>query len=153
MRKFDSIAEVLDFAIDRESEAHVFYRRIADMVNRPELIKILRDFATEEVEHRVKLEALKAGKIKIAKKKVGNLKFADYVPDVEPHPKMNYTELLAVAIKKEILSYKLYTDLAELAQKKELRNIFLKLAREEAEHRLRFELEYKSAVFGKKSKE
>lgn len=147
MRKFGSVDDVLDFAIDRESEAHLFYVRLADMVKGPELVKVLRDFATEEVEHRIKLEAVKAGEVAIEKEEVGNLNIADYVPDIEPHPNMNYTELLVVAMKKEKLSYKLYTDLAALAQRKELRDIFLKLAQEEAEHKLRFEIEYDWETF------
>lgn len=147
IEKFSSIDEVLDFAIDRESEAHAFYLRIAEMVKKPELIEILKVFATEEVEHRVRLEALKAGELAIKKKEVGNLNIADYVSDVEPHPNMNYTELLVVAMKKEKLSYRLYTDLAALDQRKEFRDIFLKLAQEEAEHKLRFELEYDLTTF------
>jgi rubrerythrin len=145
MRNFDSIDEVLDFAIDRESEAQAFYRRIADIVKDPELVKILKTFTTEEVEHRIKLEALKAGEIEIAREKVVNLNIADYLPDVEPHPNMDYTELLVAAIKKEDSAFKLYTDLAGLAQRKELKDIFLKLAQEEAKHKLRFEHEYESA--------
>lgn len=146
-RKFSSIDEVLEFAIDRESEAHLFYVRVADMVKSPELVKVLKELATEEVEHRVKLEAVKAGEAAIEEEEVGSLNIADYLPDVEPHPNMNHTELLVVAMKKENLSYKLYTDLAALAQKKELKDLFLKLAQEEAEHKLRFELEYDWTMF------
>ncbi len=147
MKKFGSIVEVLDFAIARESEAHSFYLQFSDRVRKPELVKILRVFATEEVEHRIKLEAFKAGEVAIEEKEVGNLNIADYVSAVEPHPNMNHTELLVVAMKKEDLSYKLYTDLAALAQEKELKDLFLKLAQEEAEHKLRFELEYDWTTF------
>jgi len=147
MRKFSSLIEVLDFAIARETEAHDLYVRLAGMVKNPELVKVLRGLATEEVEHRIQLEAVKAGEATIEDKEVGNLNIADHVTDVEPHPNMNCTELLIVAMKKEQLSYKLYTDLAALAQRKELRDIFLKLAQEEAEHKLRFEIEYDWTTF------
>jgi rubrerythrin len=147
MEKFGSINEVLDFAIAREAEAQAFYLHFSDRVREPKLVKILKVFATEEAEHRIKLEAFKAGEVAIGKKEVGNLNIANYVSDVEPHPNMNYTELLVVAMKKEQLSYKLYTDLAALAKRKELRDIFLKLAQEEAEHKLRFEFEYDLTTF------
>lgn len=152
-RKFSSLIEILDFAIDRENEAHLFYVRLADMVKKPKLVKVIKDLATEEVEHKIKLEAVKAGEATIGDEEVGNLNIADYVPDVEPHPNMDYTELLVVAMKKENLSYKLYTDLAAIAQRKDLREIFLKLAQEEAEHKLRFEFEYDLETFGAKRKE
>jgi len=152
MRKFGSLIEVLDFAISRETEAHDLYVKLADMVKKPELVKILRDLATEEVEHRIKLESVKAGERTIGEGKVGDLGIADYVPDVEPNPNMDYVDLLVVAMKKEKLSYKLYTDLAAAAQRKDLREIFLKLAKEEADHKLRFELEYDLTTFGTKRK-
>jgi rubrerythrin len=151
-RKFSSLVEVLDFAINREIEPHDFYVRLADMVNRPELVKILRDFATEEVEHRIKLEAVKAGEATIGEEEAGDLDIADYVPNIEPHPGMSYVDLLVVAMKKEKLSYKLYTDLAAVTRRKDFRGIFRKLAMEEAYHKLRFELEYDLSTFGTKRK-
>ena len=126
MKKFVSIDEVLDFAIDREKEAQVFYQRLADMVKKPELVKIINGFAAEEVEHKVKLEALKGQELVIEKGEVGNLNIADYVSDIEPHPNMNYTELLVVAMKKEKLSYKLYMNLFAVAQRKEFTADLLK---------------------------
>jgi len=147
MGKFSSVDEVLDFAIARESEANLLYVRLADMVKKPELAKILRDLAVEEAEHRVKLETVKAGKAAIEEDEVGNLNIADYVPDVEPHPNMDYAELLIVAMKKEDLSYKLYVNLAAISMKEELRDTFLKLAQEEAGHRLRFEIDYDLTTF------
>ncbi len=153
MTKFGSIDEVLDFAIAREDEAHSFYLHFSDKVWRPELVEILRDFATEEVEHRVKLEEFRAGETAIGQEEVCNLDIADNVGEVEPYPDMDYSELLVTAMKKEQVSYKLYTKLAALAQRKKIRDIFLKLAREEAEHKLRFEFEYYLSLFGTESKE
>jgi rubrerythrin len=147
MIKFGSVDEVLDFAIARESEANLLYVRLADMVKKPEIVKVFRDLAAEEVEHRIRLEAVKAGEVSIEEEEVGNLNISDHVLDVEPHPNMDYTELLVVAMKKEDLSYKLYTNLAAISLKKELRDIFLKLAQEEAGHRLRFETEYDLTTF------
>jgi rubrerythrin len=142
MRKFNSFTEVLDFAIGREKEAHLFYVRLSDMVKKPELAKAIKDLATEEEGHRIKLEAVKAGKVTIKKQDVGNLNIANYVSDVEPNPGMSYVDLLAVAMKKENLSCKLYTDIAAMAQREDLTDIFLKLAQEEAGHKVRFEFEY-----------
>jgi len=64
MRKFNSFIEVLDFAIGREYEAYIFYVRLVDMVKRPELAKIISGLAAEEVVHKIKLEAVKAGETK-----------------------------------------------------------------------------------------
>jgi rubrerythrin len=141
-RKFNSFTDVLDFAIAREREAHLFYIRLADMVKKPDLVKAIRNLATEEVEHKIRLEAVKAGETTLRKEDVGNLNISNYVSDVEPNTNMSYVDLLIVAMKKENLSYKLYTDIAAISKRNDLRDIFLKLAQEEAGHKLRFEFEY-----------
>jgi rubrerythrin len=141
--KFNSFGDVLDFAISREKEACMFYKGLAAMVKKPELVKIIRDFAAAEEEHRIKLEAVKAGKVTIRNEEVGNLNIADYVYDVEPSPSMSYVDLLALAMKKENLAYKLYNDIAAIAAlRADLAVIFQKLAQEEAGHKLGFEFEY-----------
>ncbi len=50
-------------------------------------------------------------------------------------------------MKREEAARKLHTDLATIAQKPELRDIFLKSAQQEAEHKLTFELEYDLTTF------
>jgi rubrerythrin len=60
---------------------------------------------------------------------------------------MSYIDLLVLAIKKEEAARKLYTDLATIAKEQKLRDIFLKLAQEEANHKLRFEIEYDLVTF------
>ena len=148
MEKLNSIDEVLDLAIDREIEARDFYMKLADLVENPEMVKVLSDLASEELEHKAKLEAIKAaGEIGMAKEAVGNLCITYHVKDVKPYAKMNYVDLLVVGMKKEEASRKLYTDLATIAQKQEVKDIFLKLAQEEAEHKLRFEIEYDLMTF------
>lgn len=147
MSKFKSIDDVLDFAISREIEAKDFYLQLADIVEKPEMAKVLSDLASEELEHKVKLQAVKARQIKIDKEIVGNLGITGHVKSVEPHSRMSYVDLLIVGMKKEETSRKLYSDLAKAAQNQELREIFLKLAQEEAEHKLRFEIEYDLMTF------
>jgi len=147
MKKFRSVDEILDFAIKREIEAQNFYMKLADFVETPEMAKVFSDLALEELEHKAKLEAIKAGEIVVSEEEVGNLGITSHVKDVKQHTKMSYVELLVVGMKKEEAARKLYTDLATITQEQELRDIFLKLAQEEAEHKLRFEIEYDLMTF------
>jgi rubrerythrin len=147
MTKLESIDDVLDFAISREIEAQTFYLKLADIVETPEMAKVFSDLASEELEHKAKLKAVKAGQVSIDEEKVGNLGITDHVKSVEPHSKMSYVDMLVVGMKKEEKSRKLYTDLAEAAQEQELKEMFLKLAKDEAEHKLRFEIEYDLMTF------
>ena len=147
MTEFKSIDDVLDYAINREIEAHAFYLKLTDIVETPEMAKVFSALASEELEHKAKLQAIKAGRISIDEEKVGNLGITDHVKRVEPYTKMSYVDMLVVGMKKEETSRKLYSDLAEVAQIQELKEIFLKLAQEEAEHKLRFEIEYDLITF------
>jgi rubrerythrin len=147
MSKFKSFDDIMDFAISREIEAQKFYLQLADIVERPEMAKVFSDLASEELEHKAKLQAIKAGQIKIEKENIGNLGITDHVKSVEPHAKMSYVDMLVVGMKKEETSRKLYTDLARATQKQELQEIFLQLAQEEADHKLRFEIEYDLMTF------
>lgn len=147
MKTFKSFNEVMDFAIDSEIEAVNFYKILADFVEKPEMAEVLLDLALQESGHKAQLEAVKAGSIVIDDQEVGDLGITNKVKDVEPYAKMNYVDLLVIGMKKEEAARKLYTYLATVAQTQEIRDIFLKLAQEEAEHKMRFELEYDLTTF------
>ncbi|MHC4424233.1 MAG: ferritin family protein, partial [Planctomycetota bacterium] len=77
---------------------------------------------------------------------VRGLGIADYVVDVEARPGMSYADVLMLAMRKEKAAYRLYLDLAAVAEAEELTDTFLSLAQEEAKHKLRFEIEYDDEV-------
>ena len=143
MKQWTSVDEVLDFAIKNEEEAAEFYTGLAERMDRPWMSKIFRQFAREEVGHKNKLIDIKAGKrLMPSEKKVLDLKIGDYLVDVEPGPDMDYQGALVLAMKKEKMAFKMYTDLAESVDEESLQQTFLALAQEEAKHKLRFEIEY-----------
>ena len=145
--KFNSVDDILDFAIEKEEEAAQFYTDLASRMERPAMSLIFDDFAHEEIGHKKKLQGIKKGKIPAPmSKKVMNLKIGDYLTDVEPGPNLDYQEALIVAMKKEKAAFKLYTDLAAVTDNESLRSTFLLLAQEEAKHKLRFEVEYDDYV-------
>ncbi len=78
---------------------------------------------------------------------VGSLGIADDIEGGEVHPDMSYADILILAMKKEDVSVKLYTDMAKIAQDEEMKDMFLQLAQEETEHKLRFEMEYDLTTF------
>jgi rubrerythrin len=147
MTVFGSIEEILDFAIGGETASYQLYKDMAARVESEQMQKVLTGFAREELDHRAKLEELKDKKTPVvpAEKSV-DLKIADYVADVAPGSDMNYQDALIFAMKKEKASFLLYTELAELAEDEQIRQMFLWLAQEEAKHKLRFEIEYDDEV-------
>jgi rubrerythrin len=142
VKKFNSADEILNFAIIREIDANLFYLRLSRMVNDAGLAKVLTDLAEEELAHLKKLQAVQTGKGGLNNEDIKKIDFVDYADDTAADAKMNYTDLLVIGMKKEETSRKLYTDLASIAEGQEFKDIFLRLARQEARHKQRFESEY-----------
>jgi rubrerythrin len=147
MKEFETTDDVLDFAIEREQEAHDFYMGLAEKMQVPAMKAVFTGFAREELGHRKKLEMAKEGKLEIGEaRKVDDLKIADYVVETEPRDDMDYQDALVLAMKKEKAAFKLYMDLSDIASDPLMVELFVNMAQEEAKHKLRFELEYDEHV-------
>jgi len=144
MKKINTISDVLDFAIAGENKAAELYTKMAATADSSWMRKTLEGFAQQELQHGKKLKAVRAGRSALGREGVGDLGLADKLDDIQPHPDMDYPELLVFAIKKENVSHGLYTRLASIFTEPELQETFLKLAEQEAEHKRRFEMEYES---------
>ncbi|MCK4753444.1 MAG: ferritin family protein [Planctomycetes bacterium] len=138
--KVESVNEILEFAISREVEASQLYTYMAKRMIDPEMRNVCREFAKEELEHKAKLELelMKLGEL------VTDFDISNYVTGAGEPMEMDYEELLIFAMNKEEVSINLYHDLAEVVRTEQSRGVLLALAREEVEHRQRFEIEYRS---------
>lgn len=145
MGNFASLNELLDFAIGEEERAERFYRDLASKMDAPHMRKVFDEFAAEERRHKAKLRQVKRGKLpEPFADTVGDLKVSDYVTDEPSGPDMDYQAALVLAMKAEKAAFRLYTDLAGKATDTKVRTALLGLAREEAAHKMRFEIEYES---------
>jgi rubrerythrin len=147
MQLWKSVDEILDFAIGQEEEAAQFYTDLAGRMDRPWMTHMFKEFADEEKGHKRKLEDIKSGRrLVLAEEKILDLKIGDYLVDARPDAGMDYQQALILAMKKEKKAFMMYNDLAAATDDRELKNIFLALAQEEAKHKLRFEVEYDEYV-------
>lgn len=147
MKKFNSIDDVLDFAITAEQEAVDFYNQLAINAKTEDMRHVFTSFAQEEIEHKARLTKIKKeGSFKVEPKKIEDLKISDYMVDVKATPDMSYSDALVLAMRKEKAAFKLYYDLAIRAENEPMRDVFLSLAQEESKHKLRFEIEYDEYV-------
>ena len=143
MSDFSTVDEILDYAIGMEQAAVDLYTKIAEKAANPTAKKVFQGFAAEERGHKAKLEAVKAGKKFVGSAKaVQDLKIADYLVEVDPEKVKDYQEALILGMKREKAAFKLYSDLAKVAQDDKVKQLFLALAQEEAKHKLQFEVEY-----------
>jgi rubrerythrin len=143
-----TMEEALDAAIVREEKAHAYYTELATVMDNPAMKEAFLDFAAEELEHKAKLEAVKRGEYGLIDNTlpIPRLAITESLKDVTPTNKMDYAAALSLAMKREKAAYMLYLKLSAEAKSKPLAALFLSLAQQEANHKLRFEIEYDDVV-------
>lgn len=147
MKEFNSINDILDFAIDAEQDAVDFYNHLAEVAKTKDMKVVFTEFAQEEIGHKTRLVKIKnEGVFTLEKKDITDLKIADYIVSKVNTTDMSYQDALILAMKKEKSAFKLYLELSNRAKDTQMKNLFLSLAQEESKHKLRFELEYDEFV-------
>lgn len=144
---FESVDQILDYAISQEEAAYDFYMDLAGKMDKPNMKKVFEEYAQEEKMHKAKLQTVKKGKVMLgSEQKVLDLKLGDNLIDIKLDKNLSYQDALIVAMKAEKAAYKLYNDLASATDDANLKATLLDLAQEEAKHKLRFEVEYDEFV-------
>ena len=138
------VKSALEFAISREVDAYHFYMALAERADNIEMKKVIEEFAQEELEHKEKLELeiIKMGQTLLAEDRIPILSKPPIPSKISPLLKINYRELLLMAMQKEEVSFKTYVDLAPKMRDEESREVLLAIAEEEVKHTLRFKKEY-----------
>ncbi|MBT5231712.1 MAG: ferritin family protein [Methylococcales bacterium] len=143
----ESVDEILDFAILREQEAADFYANLATTIKLDWMKEVLEGFSKEELRHKGKLLSVKKnGKLQRSESKILDLKIADYIVSTPVTDNLSYQDALIIAMQREKAAFWLYNDLAGKIDDPELKELFLGLAQEEAEHKLYFEIEYDEKI-------
>jgi rubrerythrin len=147
MKKFETVNDILDFAMNEEQQAVDFYSELAENAKTDDMRQVFTEFAEEEIKHKMRLMKIKEeGFYTLEKEEITDLQISDFVVNVKPTPNMTYEEALILAMKKEKAAFKLYTALADRAPTPSLKDVFIGLAQEESKHKLRFEIEYDEFV-------
>jgi rubrerythrin len=138
---------LLEFAIEQEQAAVDFYTELASKVKETHVRDTLLEFAEQERRHKVKLQAIRARPdVPKASGKITDLQIGDYLVDIDPTPDLSFQGALIIAMKKEKAAYRMYQDLAAYSDDPDLRDVFLFLAQEEANHKLSFEIQYDDII-------
>ena len=144
---FESLQEIIDFAIEKEIEATDFYETVSKQESMSGAKEMLVEFAAEEKKHQKLLEELKT---KGAVEGVSDYKFnwipdikrSNFVTEMEYKPGMGYHELLMLAMKREEKALALYNQLLSQAEGEGSKEVFKMLCQEEAKHKLALETKY-----------
>jgi len=148
MKNIETLEQALDFAIDREQDACDFYLEWAKKVTDSAISEVFLEFAEQERQHKEALEGVRSGHkgFQFKEDLFPSVHLADFVMEDRLGPDMTLEDALAVAMKREKASYRLYLELAAWAESEKLIDIFVSLAHEEANHRARLEIEYDCVI-------
>jgi rubrerythrin len=145
--RWESVSDVIAFAIGREIEAAEGYGRMAGMATAPGLRDLLLELKGEEENHRRLLENLTAAGLEAtAAPPLDDMGLTDALPVELPAPDMTLQELLIFAARKEKKAEELYTGLARSPEVAAGRKVFEFLAGQERAHKLRLEAEYEKHI-------
>ena len=147
MASWDSFDEVLDFAIGCETQSVLFYRELAEKMATPVMRIVFLDFALEEEGHQRILQGIKnEGQMERENAKVPDLKIGNYLVAPDPEAIDDYPRALILAMAQEEAARNLYLDMASNTHEPQVVALLETLAREEARHKLRFQVEYDEHV-------
>ncbi len=142
---FESVEEIVRFAIDKEREAVAFYEDAGKQEEYSGAKKLFEEFANEERKHEALLEGLLTGETRLSEYKfewITDIKRSNYLVDMFPEKGMSYPDILRLAMKREEKALQLYEDLSEKADDPELLKVLKVLRQEEAKHKLALETLY-----------
>ena len=142
---FESVEEILQYAIEKEEEAVAFYTEIAQQEAFSGVRTTFQEFAEEEKKHAALLRSFESDKEKISAYKlnwVPDMKRSNYVVDMEYRKGMDYADILRLAMKREEKALALYNDLQHEADDAGYVRLFQILSQEEAKHKQYLETMY-----------
>jgi rubrerythrin len=148
MFEFQTLDDILDFAIVQEIAAQEFYTKLSGEAKTDDMRLFYRTLAEEERAHEKKLRTLKSRSFDLTAPDLTELQKSGYLDALPLLPESSLQDVMLYGLKKERSAKMLYKVLAESMQDADLTDLFLLLSEEEAKHADFFRKEY-AEVSGK----
>lgn len=143
--QFQTLDDILNFAIVQEKAAQKFYTKLSNEAERADMQLFYRTLVEEELTHEKKLRKLKSRNSSLPAPDLTDLQKSGYLDALPIGSDMTLKEVLLYALKKEKSAKMLYTVLSKNIQQAELVDLFKTLALEESGHADFFRKEYNLA--------
>ncbi len=144
------LKEIMEMAIQYETDASEFYATAADIAKDPAAKTLLKEFASIELKHKEKLESFNLDDVAHEHHTVPethDLHISDYLEDKEISPGSTAQDIMIHAMKREQKAYEFYARMIKSVTSEDIRGLFEELAAEELEHKAKIETEYDDVVY------
>jgi len=144
------LKEIMDMAIQFETDASEFYSTAAGIAKDPSSKTLLKEFAGIELKHKEKLEKFDLNEVSHEHHTIPqthDLHVSDYLVDKEITPDSTSQDIMVHAMKREQKAYEFYARMLKVVTSDDVRSLFEELAAEEVEHKAKIETEYDDVVY------
>ena len=141
-RKFQSINELLDFAINKESESIKIYNKIAARAEDNAIKVIFKRFAREEFDHMRRLTEIKEKNyMENESSTLLDLDVPSFSFKLKRKGNLSVKDALKLAVRREKAAFQLYSQMAEATENPTAKKLLTDLARDEAQHEMKISVE------------
>jgi rubrerythrin len=144
MINFDSIEDILHFAIAKEIASYAFYMDMAETLDSRSAKVMFEELAEVELTHKeqLELELIKRGVVVPEPDAAEQEDVSRKVIDRDWPTDFTCKQAIKLALQKEKAAWRMYVDLIRLAENEEAIKVFMELAEQEIRHKLILESEY-----------
>jgi rubrerythrin len=144
------LSEVIDLAIQREEKAYDFYMDILSKLEDPSIKDTIEFIANEEKKHKAFLVNYREGDYgpdALRMTDVVDYKISKYLEEPEITKETKREDIYLIASHRELRSHQFYTELANMHDAANLKDMLLKMANEELKHKEKMEYLYANTAF------
>ncbi len=148
------LSDILDLAIQRETEAYDFYMDIYNLVEDASVKDTLEFIAGEEKKHKAFLVNYREGQYGADALRMAatiDYKIAEYLEEPGIEENMSRQDVYLIASHRERRSHQFYTELANLHAEGDTKMMLLNMANEELKHKEKMEYLYANTAFAQTS--
>ncbi|MBF0303349.1 MAG: ferritin family protein [Desulfamplus sp.] len=140
--------DIIQYAIDREIEAEMFYKEIESKVSKPILKEMFANFAKEENKHQQILRGVSDNKdAELNFKSTVDYGISETVVKPKISDEMTLADVFTIAMKNEERAMKMYNFLAADSSSESTKKLFEELASMEQGHKLKMENCYTEVAY------
>ena len=144
------LSEIIDLAIQREEEAYDFYKDILSKLEDTSIKDTIQFIANEEIKHKAFLVKYRKGDYgpdALRMTDVVDFKISEYLEEPEITKETKREDVYLIASHRELKSHRFYTELANMHDANNIKEMLLKMANEELKHKEKMEYLYANTAF------
>ena len=142
MFEFQTVLDVLNFAISQERMSQQFYYELSGRADDPGVQEFLLEMSHEEALHEEQLRSLVEEGAAALNSEISPEEIQSYIQSMDAPDEMDYKKAVKIAYNKENASQMLYSILGGMVESEPVQQLLQRLSKQEKKHKEFFSREY-----------